>query len=297
MRSPKPLNAPRAILDRQGLRRKDDAYLGAAYDDPATRLVALWRGRPLLREGRPAPLTVGTHGHLLERASAQVFMGEAEGARWLALELDGDVDPASFELGESGRFEDLRVAGAALPWPVLEPLLYARGMLRWHRAARHCESCGSDALRSVDAGFAKECTHCGARTFPRTDPAVMILVTRGDQALLARQPRWPRGMVSALAGFVEPGESLEQCVVRETLEEVGLEVETPVYVGSQPWPFPRSLMLAFRCEAREGDVSLDDDELEEARWFSREELRAPKGFFVPPPISLAHRLIRAFAEE
>ena len=104
-------------------------------------------------------------------------------------------------------------------------------------------------------------------------------------------------MYSALAGFVEPGESLEQCVVRETLEEVGLAVEAPAYVGSQPWPFPRSLMLAFRAEAPLGDVRLDDDELEEARWFTKDELRTPKGFFVPPPISLAHRLIRAFADE
>ncbi len=294
------LDAPRPVLDREGLRRKDGAYLEAVRSDPTTRLVVLWRGRPLLGKGRtpaPLPLTLGAHAHLLEAATETVFLGSAEGERWLAVELDGDTDPAGFDLPSGGSFEDLRVAGAFMPWPLLEPLLYARGMLRWHRAAAHCEACGSGDLRSVDGGFARECAACGTRTFPRTDPAVMILVTRGEHALLARQPRWPRGMVSALAGFVEPGESLEQCVVRETLEEVGLHVENPVYVGSQPWPFPRSLMLAFRAEAPEGDVRLDDDELEQARWFTREQLRAPKGFFIPPPISLAHRLVRSFAEE
>lgn len=294
------LDAPLPVLDREGLRRKDAAYQGALRADPATRLLVLWRGRPFLSPGKspaPLPLTVASHAHLLEAATQTVFLGRAEGTGWLGLELDGDADPGSFGLPGEGSFQDLRAAGAFMPWPLLEPLLYARGLLRWHRMAAHCESCGAGDLRSVDGGFARECGACGTRTFPRTDPAVMVLVTRGDRALLARQPRWPRGMFSALAGFVEPGESLEQCVVRETLEEVGLRVRPPVYVGSQPWPFPRSLMLAFRAEAPEGDVRLDDDELEEARWFSRDALRSPKGFFVPPPISLAHRLIRAFAEE
>jgi NAD+ diphosphatase len=140
----------------------------------------------------------------------------------------------------------------------------------------------------------RACTSCGEKVFPRTDPAIMSLVTRGDRLLLARQPSWPKGMFSVLAGFVEPGETLEQAVARETAEEVGVSVSEIHYLRSQPWPFPCSLMIGFRAEAESDRFRVDGEEIEEARWLTREELRNPEGFFIPPPFSLAHQLIGWF---
>ncbi|HJL03037.1 MAG TPA: NAD(+) diphosphatase [Polyangiaceae bacterium LLY-WYZ-15_(1-7)] len=281
-------------LDRAAHRRHDDAWLREALDRPETRLVPVWRSRNLVAEGRPpTPLrpTVGEHPALLEAGGAPVFLGLDGEVPVFAVDLSPVEDPGA--LGLPGAFHDLRRAGAFMDPADFGPLAYARGILRWHRKNRHCRLCGARTAQA-DAGFARICEGCGDKEFPRTDPAVMILVVRGDRVLLARQPRFPPGMYSALAGFVEPGESLEDCVRRETLEEVGLEVGELTYFRSQGWPFPRSLMIGFEARATSDAFRLDDPEIEEARWFSREELRAPKGFFYPPPMSLAHHLVQRF---
>jgi len=153
-------------------------------------------------------------------------------------------------------------------------LAYAKAMVYWHERHRFCGSCGSPTA-SVDGGFMRVCAgeQCGQQQFPRTDPAIIVLVTSGNRCLLGRQPSWPKGMYSTLAGFVEPGESLEAAVIREVREESGVEVAGMGYFASQPWPFPSSLMLGFTAQAASETIHLGPDELEHARWFTRKEMR------------------------
>ncbi|MBX3248185.1 MAG: NAD(+) diphosphatase [Myxococcales bacterium] len=290
------------MLDRAAHRRSDASWLAEALASPDARLVPVWRNRSLLvrpdgaKTPEPALLAPRAHADWLA-ARELVFLGvDARGPLFA-------VDLSDLEAPEVGaaRFEDLRAGGAFMAAHDFGLLAYARGVCGWHRRARFCERCGAP-LHARDAGFKRVCPE-GHEVFPRTDPAVMVLVTRGDECLIARQPGFPKGMYSALAGFVEPGESLEECVRRETREEVGLEVDAPRYVASQGWPFPASLMLGFVAEAPTGEVALDRDELEEARWVDRATLRplfepgagARPAFFVPPPMSLAHPLLRVFA--
>lgn len=284
-------------LDRTAHRRTQPRWLDEALRSEHARLVLVWRDRNLVGgDGRPAePVLLAAHQHPgLTVGRDVVFLGVDAQGPLFAVDLSERDDLTA----PAGRFEDLRLAGACMARHDFDLLAYARGVCGWNRRTRHCERCGG-ALALSHAGFKRVCPE-GHEVFPRTDPAVMVLVTHGERCLLARQPRFPAGMLSALAGFVEPGESLEACVRRETLEEVGLEVGPPRYVASQGWPFPQSLMLSFVTEATSDAFTLDDDELEEARWVSRQELRdvlekRSRAFFVPPPMSLAHPLIRGFA--
>lgn len=280
-------------LDRAAHLRGDADALARERSHPDARYAATWRGQCLLTLDDP-PKAAWLPLRGASTPEPLVYLGRDRlGRPCFAADLSGLEPPPTLP----GRFVDLLRAGWRMDPAELEPLFYARGILHWHRVARSCERCGAGDLVVREGGFKRSCTRCETSFFPRTDPAVMVLVTRQDRALLARQPGFPKGMYSALAGFVEPGETLEQCAYRETKEEVGLEIETPTYVGSQPWPFPQSLMIGFRAEAKEENVVLDPTELEEARWLTRAELRAPEGFFYPPPMSLAHALIRSFAFE
>lgn len=274
--------------DRAAHRRTQNEWLREAKSSPETWLLPVWRSKNLFDDsGAPKWLRSSEHDDLANSDEA-IFLGLYDGTPVFTIDLSHVDDP-----GLPGTFVDLRRAGMFMPPADFGPLAYARGMARWHRITRFCKECGGK-LRFAEGGFARVCTNCEAIVYPRTDPAVMVLITRGDSCLLARQPRFPKGMYSALAGFVEVGESLEQCVERETLEEVGLQVSDVRYVASQAWPFPQSLMLGFRAESSAGEIVLDDEELEEARWFTRDELRKPQGFFYPPPMSLAHRLVQLF---
>jgi NAD+ diphosphatase len=279
----------RPLLDRAAHLRSEPEALARERARPDALFTPVWRGRSLLVEADPPRAGwLPLDGRALPEPV--VFLGhDVAGRPRFAADVSDAEDP-----GFPGRFVDLVRAGARLDGEDLEALAYARGMMHWHRSAAACARCGATAMRVLEGGFKRVCLACETSAFPRTDPAVMVLVTRGDRALLARQARFPADMYSALAGFVEPGESLEQCVVRETKEEVGLEVEAPRYFGSQPWPFPQSLMVGFRAEATSDALTLDETELEAARWVSKEELANPRGFFYPPPMSLAHHLIRAF---
>jgi NAD+ diphosphatase len=170
-------------------------------------------------------------------------------------------------------------------------------MIHWHRRQRFCGVCGSETL-SQSAGHVRACVSasCGATHFPRTDPATIMLVTDGDRCLLGRQPRWPQGMYSTLAGFVEPGESLEDAVIREVKEEAGIIATNVTYNSSQPWPFPSSLMVGFFAEAVTREITVDPDELEDAQWFTSGELRrfADQGKSLPRPDSIARRLVETW---
>ncbi len=258
---------------------------------PGTRVVTVSGSRALLRDGRP-------WWPRLDRLRSEpgallVFLGERDGVRYAARAV-GEAEAVALEGEAGGRFESLRTAAASLPGWQSALLYYAAGVLAWHARSLHCGVCGA-ATRSTHAGHRRTCTSgdCGHIQFPRADPAIITLVRRGDRCLLARQPHWPAGRYSTLAGFVEPGESLEEAVVREVAEEVGLAVGRTEYFASQPWPFPHTLMVGFRTEVRGGSVRLGE-ELADARWFTRAGLRASVAtgeVTVPPPYALSRSLI------
>jgi NAD+ diphosphatase len=271
----------------------------AAMDAKGTILVPVWRDKGLVVKG-PAPRaflpTVATASALIDAATEIVWLGLLGGEDCFALDIGAMEDPSAHP-AIAGRSElwDMRMAGGLLPAAETEVLAYARGMLNWHRTHHFCSSCGRET-KPREGGHVRLCENEDLKHFPRTDSAVMVLVANGDRCVLARQPMWPKGMVSVVAGFVEPGESMEDAVVREVKEELGLDVTDLRYFRSQAWPFPASIMIGFSAKSNSDVLTVDHEELEEARWYSREELKNPSGFWYPPPYSLAHHLIQEFLQ-
>ena len=288
-------------LDRAAHRRPDEDWIRRRLDDPRSWFVPVWRDRNLLLPGDlpTAVMIAGAEArHLVENAVHCAFLGTADGRAVFAVDLPGAGDaPPPMPL-ESAMFGDLREVGALTDRRQGALLAYARGLMHWHRHTRFCGSCGHPT-ESRDAGHALRCANsaCGRQHFPRTDPAVIMLVTHegseGEACLLCHQGQWPDGMYSTLAGFVEIGENLEAAVAREVLEESGVEVTDVRYQASQPWPFPASLMLGYRARATTTEVSFDGDELEDARWFSRDEIARfeTEGRRLPRPTSIARWLV------
>ncbi len=270
-----------AVLDRAGEHRTDDAWVAEQLQHPNARAVVA--GREGVR------VTGGAETRL-----ALVPLAEA-GEEPLLLGLDdrGPVFAAHAD-GAPGELLGLRDAAASLPQAEGGLAAYAAAMLGWHRLHRFCANCGNPS-EIREAGHVRHCPACGTDHHPRTDPVVIMLVERGDELLLGRQATWPQGRYSALAGFVEPGESLEEAVAREVLEESGVTVGPPRYVSSQPWPFPASLMLGFTAPWVAGEPVVADQELEDARWFSRAELEAAAAgdgtLGLPPRLAIARRLV------
>lgn len=225
--------------------------------------------------------------------SELVLLG-ARAGRTVAARAAGPARVERLEQETGGRFQNLRQAGARLPPWQAGLLFYAAGLLAWHDEARYCGVCGSATL-PARSGHQRICDNheCGQVQFPRVDPAIITLVRRDDRALLVHQPRWPADRFSTLAGFVEPGETLEEAVAREVAEEVGLRTERVEYFASQPWPFPHTLMIGFRTDAAPGDIRLGH-ELTDAGWFTREGLRSALHsgrITIPDPYALSRSLI------
>ena len=280
-------------LDRASHLRTDAGWVSEALADPSTRFVPMWRGRNLFlagADGTPAavfPSELSAEGH------GWAFLGNADGAATFALDMSAAEDPLPLLPAGSGTFEELRTIGAGLPADHAAILAHARGLMHWRSRHRFCGVCGA-VCEPHSAGNVMACTGCGVHHFPRTDPAVIMLVTRGDKALLGHSARFPNSvMYSTLAGFVEPGESLEEAVAREVLEESGVAVANVRYHSSQPWPFPASIMLGFYADGLSEEIILDETELTDARWFSRTEMKDAKahGFALPRADSIARRLI------
>jgi NAD+ diphosphatase len=290
-------------IDRAADRRRDPAWLAAQERDEQSQFIPVWRSQNLfLGQGGPMPVLLSPHqvrAHISESISS-TLLGIREGRAYFAVDLPSDHSAAA-RLAELGEFQDLRQLAALLDRETGALLAYARAMAYWHAQHRFCSVCGSPTF-STEGGHARVCCNdrCGEHHFPRTDPAVIVLVRCGEEALLGRKSVWPEGQYSTIAGFVEPGESIEAAVAREVWEETGVRIAGMDYQSSQPWPFPSSLMLAFRARAAQGAVQVDQDELEHARWFTREELcdgLAAGTLRLPPPVSVSFRLIEDWFDE
>jgi NAD+ diphosphatase len=278
-------------LDRVAHLRDDPAWFATALADPQSRAVPVWNSRSLILEGdSPRAAFLPLSAVALDRRNATdlILLGRFADICYFAYEIEA-VEPPPLLHGT--RFEDLRIVASLLPAEEAGVLGYARAMISWRRRHRFCGTCGA---RTVPAkgGHVLVCTDpaCRSEQFPRIDPAIIVLVRDGERALLGRQSSWPPGRYSTIAGFVEPGESLEDAVAREVREETGIEVDAIAYHSSQPWPFPASLMLGFTAHAVTHDVHLGDQELEDARWFTRTELASGTPL-LPPRQSISYRLI------
>lgn len=293
---PRPANVfAGPYVDRVAHLRKDAAFVRAAACSEQARIVAVHDTRLLLRRGADGWSPVFLEARHAERLELSVdelvLLGRSDGSVYFAVEVADPAPLLAVVDGGTARFEDLRVAGGILPAHDAGVLAYARAMLHWRSRHLFCGACGAPT-RSTSAGHVQKCGNeaCGLDHFPRLDPAIIVLVTDGERALLGRQAAWPAGRYSTIAGFVEPGESLEDAVVREVLEETGVHVTDCDYHSSQPWPFPSSLMIGFTARAAADAVPRADEELEDVRWFTRDDI-ANGVVGVPPPLSVSFRLV------
>jgi len=284
-------------LDRRAEAREDPDWLQAAFSDDTTQFV-LTRGTTQLLRKAPNPsieFVAGSHPAVrMLDPSRFVLLGWFEGRRSVMAEVPAD---AATELSADTSFEELRALAPGLPAEQAGLLAYARALSIWRSRHVFCGICGAPTL-PARAGHLIRCTNdaCGHEFFPRLDPAIIVLVSDGERALLGRQKSWPAGRYSTIAGFVEPGESLEDAVAREVMEETGVEVLGTRYDSSQPWPFPSSLMLGFHSMARPGSAITVGSELEDAQWFTREQIRSDGLPWVPPSHSISYRLISTWLE-
>jgi len=284
-------------LDRAGHLRGDAAWYAERIAHPAARFLPVWRGQNLVLAGAEPPrAALLGPGEIGGQGAEAILLGLADGEAVFALDLSAHDEPlAAIRHAAPLEFTDLRRIGPLLDRAEGSLLAYARGMVWWHSRHRFCGVCGSPTA-SAEAGHVRRCTNaaCATSHFPRTDPAVIMLVTDGDRALLGRQKVWPAGQHSTLAGFVEPGESLEDAVAREVREETAIVVCDVRYHSSQPWPFPASIMLGFTATAATTEIRVDRNELDDARWFDRDWLRGHPDddvFRLPRRDSIARRLI------
>ena len=290
-------------LDRMSERRSDAEWLRTLRNATDAVILPVWKTHNLIAQveetSRAVMLTVSELRQALDEEAHLVFLGYREGTPHFALDLSHHDDPLALpELSGRGEFADIRDVGLDMPRGEGSLLAYSRALFHWHRTHRFCGRCGAPS-ESHDAGHVRLCTNrdCGAHHFPRTDMAVIMLVSRGDYTLLGRKAEWAEGRYSVLAGFVEPGESLEGAVAREVMEEAGVPVHDVRYHSSQPWPFPSNLMLGFFARTNTEEISLNDKELADARWFHRDELIEEARAYAERPhaVSIARRLMADWA--
>ena len=290
-------------LHRAGNERRDPEWLAAALGGGGTRFLPVQRLKvpvTLAAAGSAGRLAWAPGGAWLDGAGDPVLLGlDGDDARF-AVDVSGVPEPAagSFGSGAGVEFQGLRAAAPSLPAGDAAIAAQARSLIGWHERHPFCAVCGG-RTRSRNGGSSRACASCGAEHFPRTDPVVIVVVSRGGRALLGRSGRFAGNLFSALAGFMEPGESVEEAVRREVAEEAGIRVGAVRYVFSQPWPFPASLMLGCLAEGLSDEIAIDPEELEDARWFSRAELTEAlagrnDGLSVPGSLAIAHHLIQAW---
>ena len=311
----------RSVVDRAAERRTDEAWLAAAWADPDTRVFGVddSRAEAVLDPSASLVFRDGAFFDARYPGAERFFLGVADGVAYFAVSVGApgpDAEPTASTAGSAstpgaaltspqpppaeeapalGPLRHVREIAAALPDRDGGLLAHAVGLDNWHRTHRFCNVCGHPT-RTTAAGSVRTCDHCGTDHFPRTDPAVIMAVTDPeDRLLLARNASWPPNRASVLAGFVEPGETLEAAVARECAEEAGLRVTSVRYLGSQPWPLPRSLMLGFTATVEDPELTLDGTELDWAKWYTRAEMKEAVStgdlLMLPLEISISRRLI------
>jgi NAD+ diphosphatase len=282
---------------------RDPEALALAAQDPESALVLLAGDLPVLKAGEPGTslLPISTLSRLPAHRE-QVFLGTLQDRPVIAT-LAAPESAELFQDDPAWTVTDLRAIAVRglVPAEELGILAMAKSMLDWHNRHRFCANCGAPT-RSSQAGFRRDCSACGAQHFPRTDPVVIMLITRGDKCLMGRQSRFAEKMYSCLAGFLEPGETIEDAVRRETFEEAGIRVGEIRYLASQPWPFPSNIMIGCVGEAITEEIDFDRDELEDARWFTKDDVRrmlegTHEDFAAPSPIAIANHLLREWVKD
>jgi NAD+ diphosphatase len=297
-------------IDRMAEKRKDKTWLLNQLEDPDTRIVPIWRDMNLVSVDsagltRAAFPDFKQFSQVTNGLLPDILLGKDKrtGLLYFALELPENDETIPMKLSPLGEFKTLRDFSINIQRHHASLLAYARGIVIWHRNHLYCGRCGSSTHVS-EGGHVRVCNSstCNRHHFPRTDPAVIVLVSCGDKCLLAHAPRWPKEVYSTIAGFVEPGESLELAVAREVMEETAVQVDPRqvVYHSSQPWPFPASIMLGFTVETHYQDIRIDTNELEDAQWFSRQQIDeglAAGTFRLPTKYSIANRLIQDWRDK
>jgi len=291
-------------LDRASEKRTDSNWIESRWRDPSSLVLPMRRLEPFLLgpEKSTTPLELG----LIKPAVVEA-LADKEAAR-IFLGLDGDAAVFAIDVPEAaeqalaglGYFRDARMAASMVPLRDAAIIAQAKALIDWHQRHGFCPRCGSPTTL-VDAGYRRLCGKCKAEHFPRVDPVVIMLATEGEACLVGRGKLFPPGMFSALAGFVEPGETIEEAVRRELMEEASVKIGEVTYYATQPWPFPSSLMIGCFARAESRDVKPDENEIAEVRWIERSTAREliegkqVNGVRVPPPIAIAHHLIKTWA--
>ena len=292
-------------LDRAGDRRNDPAWLAEQGEDPNALALVMWEGRPLLEAGDEPRLAWLPLAHARAVAlDRELFLGMWKDAPVFAVEIEGSVDPTAGPLSGLGEFHEMREAAALLPGPDAAMAGTAKSLFDWRRRHGFCAACGTLG-EDACGGWKRICPACKTEHFPRVDPVtIMLPVYKGGaepRCLLGRQAAWPQGRMSALAGFLEPGETIEEACAREIEEEAGLTVTAVRYHSSQPWPFPSQLMIGLICEVGSEDAAPDQTELEAVAWLTREEARAclagtHPSIKAPARIAIARTLLQAWVD-
>jgi len=293
-------------LDRASDKRSDAEWIARQLAAPDSLAIPVWNGQPFVepREGghQIAYVPANLAEELAEGRERLLFMGLWKETAVFAVDIEGPANPADGgPLAGMGKFEDLRRMALQLPPTEAAIVATAKAMFEWRRRHKHCAACGEPSV-VVDGGWKRRCPSCEAEHFPRTDPVVIMLPYHGERCMLGRQEMWPKGMFSALAGFLEPGETIEEACARELSEEAGLRTRKVRYHSTQPWPYPSSLMIGLLAEVEDDEGTPDQTELSEVRWITRDEARKLlkgelDGMAAPTPMAIAHQLLKAWAEE
>lgn len=286
-------------LDRASDSRVDPEWIDARLGDGGSVFLPLFRGDPLIRDGRASFLTAAARS-LFSPTAPIVFLGLKDGAAHFAVDVSDAASPEAAPFADIGAYMPLREAAYALPAGDLSMIGEARWYLDWHRRHGHCAVCGA-STRMKEGGAKRQCDTCAAEHFPRSDPVAIVLAVNDSACLLGRSPHFPPGFLSALAGFVEACETPEECAVRELQEEAGVTLTDVQYQFSQPWPFPSSLMMGFIAEAADRTLRLDEKEIVEARWVDKSEIQRllagekRDDLKLPPRFTIARRLVEKWA--
>lgn len=296
-------------LDRASERRNDSDWLRARLEDPGTLIIPLWQLKAFVLETsggeqlEPGWLRPGLLQGLGTEAMTTVFLGMDGDTAHFAADISHLPDPeADGPLKDLGKFEDLRGIALRLKPRDSAVLAQARSLVGWHARHRFCANCGAPT-QQAEAGYKRLCGTCGAEHFPRVDPVAIVLPVRDGVCLMGRGPKWPQGHYSALAGFVEPGETIEQAARREVFEETAIRIRNVRFHSCQPWPYTSSLMIGCLADAENEEITVDEIEIADARWFKREDVKlmlkgeTVNGFRCPPAMAIAHQLLRHWVYE